>query len=58
MSPELMIDEARSATLNASLTDVYAYGIMTFAIMTSTKPFDFVCNERKLGIWGLVSWVD
>jgi serine/threonine protein kinase len=54
MAPELMTDE-QVATCDISMVDVYAFGILMWAALTRTKPYDKVCKERRLNIWALVS---
>jgi serine/threonine protein kinase len=54
MAPELMTDE-EVATCDISMVDVYAFGILMWAVLTRTKPYDKVCKARRLNIWALVS---
>jgi serine/threonine protein kinase len=37
MAPELMASDARSAEYNGALADVYAFGILLFAVLSRHK---------------------
>jgi serine/threonine protein kinase len=52
MAPELLT-EARTAKYDGAMVDVYAFGILMWAVLSRTKPYERAVARRKLNVWTL-----
>ena len=52
MAPELMVD-ARDATYDSRLVDVYSFGILIWAVLTRTKPY----GALDMNLWSLRDFI-
>jgi serine/threonine protein kinase len=54
MAPELMSEDA-AVICDGAMVDVYAFGILMWAVFTRSKPYERTMVGKRLGVWELVS---
>ena len=42
---------------NPQLIDVYSFGVLIWAIMTGTKPYDAEVRKQRMSMWDLRTYV-
>ena len=52
MAPELMTTNSY-VECNPQLIDVYSFGVLIWAIMTGSKPYDAEVRRRRMSLWDL-----
>jgi serine/threonine protein kinase len=53
MAPELMTDDAHIGKYDGSQVDVYSFGILMWAVLTRSKPYETSVASEHLNVWAL-----